>query len=63
MKRAKIGQIVGFRYDSDFQSEKNKSLGMAPAKTIKVYFGKMDPNFIQPEDIVTDEDIMLEAIN
>jgi len=59
MKRAKIGQIVGFKYDSDYQTEANKAKGMAPAKTIKVYLGEMDPEYtpvdgmeeIIPEDI------------
>ena len=45
MKRAKVGQIVGFKYDSDYQTEANKAKGMAPAKTIKVYIGDMDPEF------------------
>ena len=52
MKNAKIGQIVGFRYDSDYQTEENKKKGLKPAKSIKVYLGDMDENYqqIQPAD-------------
>jgi len=46
MKQAKLGQIVGFRYDSDFQTAESKKKGFAPAKTIKVYLGAMDPNYV-----------------
>ena len=45
MGRAKIGQVVGFKYESDYQTEANKAKGMAPAKTIKVFIGEMDPDF------------------
>ncbi len=45
MRRAKIGQIVGFKYTDDYQTEANKAKGMAPAKTIKVFLGDMDPNY------------------
>lgn len=45
MRRVKYGQIVGFRYDSDYQTDANKKKGMAPAKTIKVYVGAMDPDY------------------
>jgi len=51
MKRAKLGQIVGFKYDSDYQTEANKKKGMAPAKTIKVYHGEMDPNYSQMDTL------------
>jgi len=53
MKNASIGQIVGFKYDSDFQTDENKKKGMAPAKTIKVYLGEMDMTHAiadQPQD-------------
>ncbi|NKQ39513.1 MAG: hypothetical protein HF967_08645 [Methanosarcinales archaeon] len=39
MKGATIGQEVGFKYASDYQTDENKKKGMAPAKTIKVYLG------------------------
>ena len=45
MKRAKIGQNVGFKYDGDYQTASNKAKGMQPAKTIKVYLGEMDANY------------------
>lgn len=45
MGRVKIGQIVGFKYDSNYQTEESKKKGLAPAKTIKVYIGAMDPEY------------------
>lgn len=45
MKRAKLGQIVGFKYESDYQTDANKAKGMAPAKTIAVFLGDMDETY------------------
>ena len=60
MKRAKMGQIVGFKYDSDYQTDANKAKGMSPAKTIKVYLGEMDANYSPTdgmEEATPEEDI------
>ena len=47
MKNIKIGQIVGFRYEDDFQTDENKKKGMNAAKTIKAYGSKMDEEFLK----------------
>lgn len=47
MRNVKIGQIVGFKYESDYQTDENKKKGMSPAKTIKVYRGGMDEEFLK----------------
>ncbi len=57
MKNAKIGQIVGFKYDSDYQTEENKKRGMNPAKTIKVFLGGMDENYQQTQPVDNEIDI------
>ena len=54
MKRAKTGQIVGFKYADDYQTEANKKKGMAPAKTIKVYLGDMDKDYNPIEELGTE---------
>lgn len=50
MKSAKIGQIVGFKYADDFQTDENKKKGLAPAKTIKVFLGPMDEDFLKEKN-------------
>ena len=43
MKQAKLGQKVGFHYESDFETEASKKdPNISAAKTIKVYLGEMD---------------------
>ena len=53
MKNASVGQIVGFKYESDYQTDENKKKGMNPAKTIGVYLGDMDTAYAaeNPTDV------------
>jgi len=50
MKRAKLGQLVGFKYDSDFQSDEMKKNKLQPAKTIKVF---MDKSFNPMQEVLS----------
>lgn len=49
IKRAKVGQIVGFRFESEQPSQKK---GYAPAKSIEVYLGDMDSDY--QTDVIKD---------
>lgn len=45
MKKLSIGQRVKLAFESEHQTDKNKKLGMKPAKNIEVYAGAMDESF------------------
>lgn len=51
MRRAKVGQTVGFLYESDFQNEEMKKGGLAAAKTIKVF---LDASFSPMQEVIAD---------
>ena len=51
MKQAKLGQIVGFLYEGDYETEASKrDPNISPSHTIKVKLGEMDKTY-QVEDL------------
>lgn len=59
MKNVAFGRIVGFKFVKEVPS-KNK--GYAPAKSILVFVGDMDPDYVGPDDFekefgVSEEDL------
>ena len=57
VKRAKFGQIIGFKFEKEIPPSKP---GLNPAKSITPYLGGMDPNYTPSNDTLaeTDEDII-----
>ena len=49
MRRAKIGQTVGFLYEGDFINDEMKKQGLAAAKTIKVF---LDASYSPMQEVV-----------
>lgn len=58
MAQAEIGQIVGMRYEDDYQSDDMKTQGLQPAKTIEVYLGEIDLN----HQITTDPAVSVDDV-
>jgi len=54
MKNTKVGQIVGFKFTEEYQTEANKKQGFAPSKTIKVFKPKDDNGDYTMDSSVTD---------
>ena len=58
-KNVKFGQIMGVKYDSDFETPESKKGVRSPAKTYKVYLGDMDTSYnptdglneVNPDDL------------
>jgi hypothetical protein len=54
MKRAKIGQKIGFKFTKEIEATKK---GFSPAKSITPYIGKMDPDYKEADNMPADMEV------